>query len=829
MEKINLSGLRTGCNEQPPQWDERGLCNVPRRTPVVLCEKMPEDIEGLVKELKSAVEEYERLVSETETNIEKSEEARLAAENVRAMAERLRIAAEELRASAEEGRTGSEADRVEAERLRNQAESLRVEAERLRASAEQGRSTAYTEAEAARNGLYQTAEAARNGLYQEAETARGTAYTTAEGLRDDAFEAKEATRDAANQAALNCAETLSALGPKIDGETSEQKTEITKVEDTNFFAGKYINTAGTAVANPQAVEGFACMKIPCSDGDVFQLYGIFQKSAAVKLWVVIDSQNSIVQSPESPSAAENHRQNGIRVTIADSSAAYLWVNFSEYDASTDKVESVEVISEGGLINAVAELQEQMGGKQNTIQDLSTIRTNSQKVPSLESAVQTNTSDIAQLKSDIDGETTTIVEVIEKVADTNYWADNYFNTTGSSIIRPADAQGFSCMKIPCQKGDVFKVYGILMKVGSVKLWVVTDSSNNIIQSVEVPSDNIDYRNDGMSVNVTADGAAFLYVNFSSYDQTKDKVESIETTSENGIKDEIESLDQRVSTLENDGKKPYVGKTFVLFGDSITEFGASGDNINGWTQRWSDHFAELSGATVINCAIGGSNLRQRTIDLPSYEDVNVVPESATQRYVGLDVLNMVKAACGLVSWNIPEYSAIWTRDTDSDDNTAAVARLKAVDWSNVDGVIIMAGTNDWMSGTELTSATYPQRATMSAIGLIIEALLTTYPHVKLYWATPIVRYIANNVAGRTSENWSDNYVPMERTGNLKTFSNGIYEAVIAYKIPCCDMYNTLGWNQFNFAEYFRDNDSTHPYKGFLEIAKKILAFVSANNTI
>lgn len=235
MEEINLSGLRKGCNEQPPQWDERGICNVPRRSPVVLCEKMPEDIEGLVKELKSAVEEYERLVSETKTNIEKAEEASYAAEKLRAKAEELRIAAEELRASAEEGRTGSEADRVEAERLRDQAESLRVEAERLRASAEQGRSTAYTEAEAERNGLYQTAEAARNGLYQEAETARGTAYTTAEGLRDDAFEAKEATRDAANEAALNCAETLNALGHKIDKVLGGRQVDVTPTTWTDGY------------------------------------------------------------------------------------------------------------------------------------------------------------------------------------------------------------------------------------------------------------------------------------------------------------------------------------------------------------------------------------------------------------------------------------------------------------------------------------------------------------------------------------------------------------------------------------------------------------------
>ena len=44
----------------------------------------------------------------------------------------------------------------------------------------------------------------------------------------------------------------------------------------------------------------------------------------------------------------------------------------------------------------------------------------------------------------------------------------------------------------------------------------------------------------------------------------------------------------------------------------------------------------------------------------------------------------------------------------------------------------------------------------------------------------------------------------------------------------MYNTLGWNKYNFSQYFNDSDGTHPKKGFKEIAKKIASFLIANKT-
>lgn len=168
-----------------------------------------------------------------------AENQRKAAEDARALAESARVLAEQARDTAESARALAESGRVSAEAARVLAEQARVVAEQARGTAESARSLAET-ARAAAETIRQSNEATRQSneatrqanetaraaahaaqmdaqatAYTAAEGARDTSYATAEGARDNAFEAKEATRDAANQAALNCAETLSALGPKI--------------------------------------------------------------------------------------------------------------------------------------------------------------------------------------------------------------------------------------------------------------------------------------------------------------------------------------------------------------------------------------------------------------------------------------------------------------------------------------------------------------------------------------------------------------------------------------------------------------------------------------
>ena len=64
-------------------------------------------------------------------------------------------------------------------------------------------------------------------------------------------------------------------------------------------------------------------------------------------------------------------------------------------------------------------------------------------------------------------------------------------------------------------------------------------------------------------------------------------------------------------------------------------------------------------------------------------------------------------------------------------------------------------------------------------------------------------------------------------LKDTIQPIIAEVSNNKIPVCDMYNTLGWNENNFSQYF-NIDNTHPYNGFEQMAKKMIGFINANRT-
>lgn len=210
-------------------------------------------------------------------------------------------------------------------------------------------------------------------------------------------------------------------------------------------------------------------------------------------------------------------------------------------------------------------------------------------------------------------------------------------------------------------------------------------------------------------------------------------------------------------------------------------------------------------------------------------------------------MVKTACSQ-DFTMQENAATYLKELKNSDKTAIIELLKSVDWDSVDAVTVFAGTNDWpsYSATLGESGSTDIGKTLGAVNEIIRLLSSTYPHVKIYWFTPIVRYSSYSISEWDDRYWSDRmgsteqpYLPQSgsnepntsdslKNGTLKDFSEAIENEVRLNHIPCCDMYNTLGWNKYNFSQYFNDSDGTHPKKGFKEIAKKIASFLIANKT-
>lgn len=267
-------------------------------------------------------------------------------------------------------------------------------------------------------------------------------------------------------------------------------------------------------------------------------------------------------------------------------------------------------------------------------------------------------------------------------------------------------------------------------------------------------------------------------------------------------------------------PLSGKTIVCFGDSVTEFGAS---TVGSYPNWIGY---VTGANTINIGIGGTQFRQRTTPVLN-------PTTSNQGYAGLDIINVIRAAAGVsfdethTYMDVVQNAADYIYSSLGDDNRGQASRLAAIDWSKVDAVTIAGGTNDWNNGGGAIGASGSEdpNYTLGAINLIIKTLLTAYPHLSIYWLTPIVHW-AGPIAERTLANWGD---VEERNGyTLKAFSALISDEVVKQHIPVCDLYNTLGWNMWNFSNYFNDTDGTHPAQGYDEMGRKIAAFIISNRT-
>ena len=313
------------------------------------------------------------------------------------------------------------------------------------------------------------------------------------------------------------------------------------------------------------------------------------------------------------------------------------------------------------------------------------------------------------------------------------------------------------------------------------------------------------------------------------------------------DKVARIDEDVQNLKS-GKK-WQGKTIVAFGDSITHFIGS-DN-----KTYSEHLAELTGANVINCGIGGSTYRQRATPEDSTTNENTARAA-------LDIVNMVKAAITQnFTAQVNAAALITTHQPYTLDYEVQVNNLVGVDWSKVDAVIFFGGTNDFANVGHLLGEDNSTNLgeTKGALNYILTEFCKTYPKVKINFLTPIVRYVdppqfstskqyevgdvtmyqgarykfvnahsgawnASDVVSITSYEarvdalWGDNY---KNAGNLTLREYGESLAAFVkkvYHIEGVDMYN-IGWNRVNFDNYFVNTDATHPLSGFKALAKAI----------
>lgn len=258
-----------------------------------------------------------------------------------------------------------------------------------------------------------------------------------------------------------------------------------------------------------------------------------------------------------------------------------------------------------------------------------------------------------------------------------------------------------------------------------------------------------------------------------------------------------------------KMPLYGKTVMFFGDSITEFK---DNNN---KRYSDYFQKMSGAVVYNAGIGGARLSVRN------NGVTVeVPTNGDQAYAAMDVPSMIEAFT-TKNWTKQINAAEWLKDNASDNNVAIINEVKDVNPEDVDIVVIFAGTNNFNNEDLGTAGDFDITKLAGGLGNSIKLLLETNPKISIYIFTPLPRYFGKDWSNWDNSQFSDNIYYLKEICAME-------ESVAKYfHIPVCDMYFSIGWNRYNWSNFFSTtNDGTHPYKGFKQIANKMLSYIDGN---
>jgi lysophospholipase L1-like esterase len=238
-------------------------------------------------------------------------------------------------------------------------------------------------------------------------------------------------------------------------------------------------------------------------------------------------------------------------------------------------------------------------------------------------------------------------------------------------------------------------------------------------------------------------------------------------------------------------PLKGKKVVCFGDSVIEFGTIPEQI-----------ATLTGATVYDCSYGGTRMT-------THPDVNY------NKFCMTSLVDAVVAG---------DFSAQQTANINlSNRNPNIMSVLTSINWNEVDIVTISYGTNDFGGGVYIGTDTDPLTSKSlfnPAVRYVVETLLTKYPHIRIYFTTPIYRHYW----GFTGVYNSDLNPRSGTNLYLKDFGNEIIKLATKYHLPSLDLYNKSGINSIN-KSYFLSPDDTHPTdKGYSLLAKKIAGFLA-----
>lgn len=260
------------------------------------------------------------------------------------------------------------------------------------------------------------------------------------------------------------------------------------------------------------------------------------------------------------------------------------------------------------------------------------------------------------------------------------------------------------------------------------------------------------------------------------------------------------------------KHFYGKKIVFMGDSI--IGNFDDETGVCAQ-----VAAKTGATVMNCAFGGtrmgyrhSNYGDATPGETGYNDgTTEAQKNQVDQYRywnSLSGLGLAKAI-NTGNWDLQD-SAVTTMSGALNYFQTRETAMKGIDWTTVDYILWEYGTNDFSTKVKLSNDQDPDDyfAFDNAYRQAIAYIQSRYPKIQVVAISPTWRWFRENgeFVGDSDDTSEPDYNSTPRY--LFDFVNSIASIARSFHIPYIDDYYTLGANKYTYLQFFPVDDGVHP---------------------
>lgn len=261
----------------------------------------------------------------------------------------------------------------------------------------------------------------------------------------------------------------------------------------------------------------------------------------------------------------------------------------------------------------------------------------------------------------------------------------------------------------------------------------------------------------------------------------------------------NLVSAINEVASGVRSRHAGKRCVVLGDSVAAFRTPPQDI-------SSIIAQQTGMTVYNCAFGGCRISD-----------NTVAQGDTDPWEAFCLVRLTDAiTSGDWSYQDAQIQSLADLDSEGYSPTNHYATLKAVNWSNVDFLIIHFAGND--PGNARFDDPNDDDNTYYYLGAFrysIRKLLTAYPHLKLL----VIGTDYHKTGGSNTDD--KEYTIDGQIYHYYDWSDRLMAECKNFKIPTLDWYRSNGLNALT-VDYYMDSDGKHPnYIGNQLLAGQIVA--------